>query len=102
MTDRVVKAQGASVRRVDKMLEDKDAEDRRSKGGAFSTGGEEGPHQQARASADERGTSGRRARTPCRGQMTERVVEAQGALVRCVNKTLEDEDAEDRRSKGAP
>ena len=42
---------GASVRRVDETSEDKDAEDRRSKGGAFSTGGEEGLHQRTRANA---------------------------------------------------
>ena len=101
-TERVNEAQGALVRRVDKTLEDKDAKDRRSKGGAFSTGVEEGPHQRTRASAGKRGTSGRRARTPCRRHRIERVVEAQGASVRCVDETTEDENAKERRSKGGP
>ena len=79
---------GAPVRHVDKTPEDKDTNDRRSKGGAFSTGKEEGPHQKARESAGEHGTSGtsgRRKRTSCRRQVTERVNKAQGASVRRVD-----------------
>ena len=63
------------MRRVDKKLEDEDTENRRSEGGAPSTG-DEGPHQQTRASVNKRGSSGRRARTPRRGQRAERAVEA--------------------------
>ena len=88
------------MRCVDETPVAKDAEDRRSKSRAFSPGGEEGPHQQTRASAGKRDTRGRRARTPCRGQVTTRVDEAQGVALHRVNKILDYKDAKDRRSKG--
>ena len=87
------------MRRVVATPNDEDTEERRSEGGACSTGGEAGPHQRARASAGKRGSSGRRARTPHRGRGTERVDEARGASVRRVDETPEGEDAEDRRSE---
>ena len=68
------------MRRANKTPEDKDAEERRIKGGAFSTKGEEGPHQGTRVSAGKRGTSSRRARTPCRVQVTGSADEAQKDL----------------------
>ena len=76
MTERVVKAQGTSVRHVNKTPEDEYAEDRRSKGEAFPPRGEDGLHQQRRVSVGERNSGGWRARTPRRGQVTERVVKA--------------------------
>ena len=51
------------------------------------------------AGAGERGTSGRRARTPCRGQVRECVGDAQGASAHRVNEAPEDDDAKDRSFK---
>ena len=87
------------MRRVKKTQADKDAKKRKSEGEASSNDEENGPHQQARASASKHGTSGRRAGTPRRGRRTERVVETQRASVRRVDKTPMDEDAEDERSE---
>ena len=48
------------------------------------------------ASAGARGSSGRRARTPRRGRVTERVGDLQGASARHVDKVPMAEDAEDK------
>ena len=48
------------------------------------------------ASAGTRGSSGRRARTPRRGRVMERVGNLQGASARSVDKAPKAEDAEDK------
>ena len=88
------------MRRVDEPPDDADSEDRRSEGGACSSGGEQGPHLRARASAGARGSSGRRARTPRRGRVTERVGDLQGASARRVDEAPEAEDGEDSSVEG--
>ena len=74
-------------------------ENRRSEVAACSSRGAARPHQQARASAGACGSSGRRARTPCRGQVRECVGDAQGASAHRVNEAPEDDDAKDRSFK---
>ena len=90
---------GASTRRVNEMPGNADTENRRSEVAACSSRGAERPHQQARASAGACGSSGRCARTPCRGQVRECVGDAQGASAHRVNEAPEDNDAKDRSFK---
>ena len=87
---------GASTRRVDEMPGNADTENRRSEVAACSSRGAERPHQQARASAGACGSSGRRARTPCRGRVTERVNEARGTSACHVDVAPEGEDDENK------
>ena len=91
-----VARRGASMRRVDETPGDADTKDRRSEGGACSSGGVECPHQRARGCVGVRGTCGRRARTPCRGQEKWRVGEARGTLACHVDEAPDGENSENK------
>ena len=91
-----VARRGASMRRVDETPGDADTKDRRSEGGACSSGGVECPHQRARGCVGVRGTCGRRARTPCRGEEKWRVGEARGTLACHVDEAPDGENAENK------
>ena len=84
-----------SVHRVNETPDNADTEDRWSESGACSSGEAEGPHRRARTSAGTRNSSGRRASTPCRGQVTEHVGNVQGASARCVDDAPEAKDTKD-------